>query len=108
MEMVSKLVLFAIKVSIPVIPVFLNSLRSTSTSDDEFSSVFEFASIINQLTGNQSGVEYHLEKRSEGDPDRRQPDISLALDVLNWQPEIRLEDGLTKTIDYFKKELGIP
>jgi UDP-glucuronate decarboxylase len=37
------------------------------------------------------------------DPQRRKPDISLAKKELNWQPEIDLEEGLIKTIDYFKK-----
>ena len=69
--------------------------------------VHEFAVLINQLTGNKAGVEFHLERRSEGDPDRRQPDISFAKQVLNWEPEITLEDGLYRTIIYFKKEMGI-
>lgn len=37
------------------------------------------------------------------DPQQRKPDISLAKEMLNWKPEIRLEDGLEKTIDYFRK-----
>lgn len=36
------------------------------------------------------------------DPTRRQPDISKAKEILNWQPKIELRDGLAKTIDYFK------
>lgn len=40
------------------------------------------------------------------DPERRKPDISLAKRVLNWEPKISLEEGLQKTIDYAKKELG--
>ncbi|MBA7542991.1 hypothetical protein ES705_35316 [subsurface metagenome] len=44
--------------------------------------------------------------RPEDDPVQRKPDISLAGKLLNgWNPEIQLEEGLTKTIDYFKKEL---
>lgn len=35
------------------------------------------------------------------DPDRRCPDISLAKELLNWQPKISLDEGLLKTIDYF-------
>lgn len=37
------------------------------------------------------------------DPRKRKPDISLARIELNWQPEIKLDDGLIKAIDYFKK-----
>ena len=36
------------------------------------------------------------------DPKRRQPDITKAKKVLNWQPTTKLEEGLKKTIDYFK------
>ena len=39
----------------------------------------------------------------EGDPQRRNPDISLAKEKLNWQPTVELADGLDKTIEYFKK-----
>jgi UDP-glucuronate decarboxylase len=37
------------------------------------------------------------------DPRRRQPDISLAKKKLKWEPKINLEEGLIKTIDYFRK-----
>lgn len=36
------------------------------------------------------------------DPTKRRPDISLAKEKLNWQPEIKLDEGLLKTIEYFK------
>jgi UDP-glucuronate decarboxylase len=36
------------------------------------------------------------------DPVRRKPDISQAKSVLNWEPKIKLEDGLLKTIEYFE------
>jgi len=42
-------------------------------------------------------------KLPEDDPVRRKPDISLAKKVLNWVPEINLESGLQKTINYFKE-----
>jgi UDP-glucuronate decarboxylase len=38
----------------------------------------------------------------EDDPMQRQPDISLASKELGWEPKIPLEEGLKKTIDYFK------
>jgi len=42
-------------------------------------------------------------KLPQGDPRQRKPDISLAKKELNWEPRIKLEDGLTKTIEYFRK-----
>jgi UDP-glucuronate decarboxylase len=41
------------------------------------------------------------------DPRQRQPDITLAKTSLQWQPSIELEEGLKKTIQYFKKELRL-
>ena len=41
----------------------------------------------------------------EDDPRQRQPDISLAKEKLGWEPVIRLEEGLAKTIEYFKSVL---
>ncbi len=40
------------------------------------------------------------------DPKQRQPDIALAKSALNWEPKVSLEEGLTETIDYFKKTLS--
>ena len=41
----------------------------------------------------------------QDDPLQRKPDIDKARKLLNWNPNINLEDGINKTIDYFKKEL---
>lgn len=41
------------------------------------------------------------------DPKQRQPDISLAKEKLGWEPTIKLEDGLKKTIDYFRHKLSL-
>jgi UDP-glucuronate decarboxylase len=39
----------------------------------------------------------------QDDPKQRRPDITLAKNMLNWEPKINLEQGLVKTIDYFRK-----
>ena len=41
----------------------------------------------------------------QDDPKQRQPDITLAKSKLDWEPKIELEEGLIKTINYFKKEI---
>jgi nucleoside-diphosphate-sugar epimerase len=41
------------------------------------------------------------------DPMQRKPDISLAQKVLGWEPKIQLEEGLDRTIPYFKELLGV-
>lgn len=40
------------------------------------------------------------------DPTQRKPNIDLAKQVLNWEPNIKLDDGLDKTIEYFRKEIN--
>lgn len=67
--------------------------------------VLEFATVINELTGNKAGIIFESDKRTEGDPQRRQPDISKAKRLLGWEPKVSLEDGLKETIRYFRKKL---
>jgi dTDP-glucose 4,6-dehydratase len=70
-------------------------------------SILQFAKTINTLTGNQAEITYHPQQRGEGDPQRRRPDITRAETILGWKPKISLEEGLEKTIPYFKQELGL-
>jgi dTDP-glucose 4,6-dehydratase len=70
--------------------------------------ILEFAHTINRLVGNKAGVVFKSSSRVEGDPQRRQPDISRARQVLGWEPKIDLEDGLCRTIPYFKVRMGLP
>lgn len=53
----------------------------------------------------ESKSELIYKKLPEDDPKQRQPNISLAKKVLGWEPKIPLEEGLKKTIDYFRKIL---
>ncbi|MEA3477174.1 MAG: UDP-glucuronic acid decarboxylase family protein [Bacteroidota bacterium] len=62
--------------------------------------ILELADKVLQMTGSKSKLVY--EPLPEDDPVKRQPDISLAKKELGWQPKIDLEDGLKKTIEYFK------
>lgn len=66
-------------------------------------SILELAKKIIELTNSKSEIVY--KPLPEDDPKRRKPDISLAKSKLNWEPKVKLEDGLKKTIDYFKKVL---
>jgi len=65
-------------------------------------SIREFAEVINRLTGNQAGTVMQPEKRIKDDPQTRRPDIAKAKRVLSWEPKVPLEDGLRRTIDYFR------
>lgn len=69
---------------------------------DEYT-VKEFANYIKKLTNSESEIKM-LEK-TEDDPSKRRPDISLAKDKLGWSPKVKVEEGLTKTIAYFQSVL---
>jgi len=63
-------------------------------------SILELAENIIELTGSKSGL-VHMDLPND-DPVQRQPDIGKAKAVLGWEPKIRLEEGLHRTINYFK------
>ncbi len=60
----------------------------------------ELAAKILQLTNSRSQIIY--QDLPADDPKQRQPDITLAKEKLNWEPTINLEEGIRKTIEYFK------
>ncbi len=62
--------------------------------------IVEFATIIKNLTGSDSEIVYEI--LPEDDPKRRNPDILKAIKILKWEPKITLDEGLQKTIEYFK------
>ena len=66
-------------------------------------SIRELAEMTVRLTGSRSSIEYR--PLPQDDPRQRRPDISRARDALGWEPKIGLEDGLARTIDYFRKLL---
>lgn len=67
--------------------------------------IMQFAQLINQLTDNPAGIQVVESARIKGDPQTRQPDITLAKSLLDWQPKVELVDGLHETIEYFKKKV---
>jgi len=68
--------------------------------------ILELAQAVNALLENPADVIFLPDKRGEGDPQRRQPDISRASDVLDWTPTISLEEGLTRTLPYFQEHVS--
>lgn len=66
-------------------------------------SILEMAGKVIEMTGSSSKI---INKPlPEDDPTQRQPDITLARELLKWEPKVKLEDGLTKTIEYFRQLL---
>jgi UDP-glucuronate decarboxylase len=66
--------------------------------------ILEFAQKIIAMTGSKSKISY--KPLPSDDPTQRQPDITLAGQKLGWKPAVSVTDGLTRTIEYFKKELA--
>ncbi len=73
----------------------------------EETSILEFARTINRLTGNPAEMVFRERQRGESDPQRRRPDITRARQVLGWEPQIGVEEGIRRTIPYFKEKLGL-
>src|SRR5262247_3604581 len=66
-------------------------------------SIREFADRIKALTGSRSEIAFR--PLPVDDPKVRQPDITRARQLLGWEPRVSLEDGLRRTIDYFRPKL---
>jgi dTDP-glucose 4,6-dehydratase len=67
--------------------------------------VLEFARQIIAATGSRSKITFR--PLPEDDPRQRRPDIARAKALLGWEPRVALEEGLVKTIDYFRGKLGL-
>jgi dTDP-glucose 4,6-dehydratase len=65
--------------------------------------VKQLADLVLELTGSEAGVE--LQPLPEDDPKVRQPDISLARELLDWEPKVAVREGLTRTLAYFTSSL---
>jgi dTDP-glucose 4,6-dehydratase len=66
-------------------------------------SIAEMAELIIKMTGSKSRVVY--KELPTDDPQVRKPDITLAKTKLGWEPKVKLEDGLTSTIQYFREKM---
>jgi dTDP-glucose 4,6-dehydratase len=66
--------------------------------------LLQFAEEIIKLTNTKSKIVF--KPLPKDDPKQRQPDISKAKEILNWEPKVSREEGLKRTLEYFKKELN--
>jgi dTDP-glucose 4,6-dehydratase len=71
-------------------------------------SIKKFATIVNDVADNDGGIVFKEELRIEGDPQTRKPDTSRAKDILDWQPQVSLQNGLKQTISYFREIVRQP
>ena len=65
--------------------------------------ILEFGKLVLKLTGSQSQIVY--KPLPQDDPKQRRPDITKARKLLGWEPQVKLEDGLAKTIDFFRDKV---
>ena len=70
---------------------------------DEFS-IRQLAERVVAGTGRENGIVFR--DLPGDDPKQRQPDIAKAREILGWEPAVSLEQGLPRTIDYFRDLLG--
>ncbi|MCL6479793.1 MAG: SDR family oxidoreductase [Peptococcaceae bacterium] len=63
--------------------------------------VFELARLVKELTGSGSDIVFH--PLPKDDPKQRRPDISLAREILCWEPKVQVREGLLRTIRYFRE-----
>ena len=68
--------------------------------------VLEFAQIIKRVTNTQSEIVFR--PLPQDDPTKRRPDITKAKELLGWEPKVSLDEGLRKTIEYFKAKISEP
>lgn len=66
--------------------------------------MLELAETVIKLTGSNSSIVH--KELPQDDPQQRKPDISRAKEVLGWEPTIELEEGVQRTIEYFRKALS--
>jgi dTDP-glucose 4,6-dehydratase len=66
-------------------------------------SVLEIAEMVREIAGSTSEITFI--PRPTDDPTVRQPDITLAREVLGWEPRVHVKEGLARTIDWFRDNL---
>jgi nucleoside-diphosphate-sugar epimerase len=68
--------------------------------------ILEFAEAVNEISGNPGNIIFKESLRIAGDPQTRRPDTTRAREILKWEPRVDLADGLTRTIEYFRKVIN--
>ncbi len=70
--------------------------------------ILEFAQIVQRLTQTKSEIVFvtPTDERTKDDPQVRRPDISRARSVLGWEPKVSVDEGIGKTIEYFRQRFA--
>jgi len=78
-----------------------DEVNPTNIGNPAEMTVLQFAETIKRLVGTDAPIEFH--PLPTDDPKIRRPDITKARTLLQWEPRVPLEEGLQRTIDYFRK-----
>lgn len=68
-------------------------------------SINELANVVLELTGSDAGIKH--EPLPQDDPKVRRPDITVARELLGWEPRVSLRDGLARSLEYFRRALAL-
>jgi len=87
--------------------IFTNEHFPVNIGNPDEITISQLAALINKKLDNKKNVSYLQGKVAGVDPVRRRPDISRARKILNWDASISLEEGLDRTIAYFRDRLNM-
>jgi dTDP-glucose 4,6-dehydratase len=87
--------------------LFSNEHQPINIGNPREISMKDLAILINMLLKSNADIKYIKNMTTGDDPVRRQPDISLAKKLLQWEPKISLEQGINLSLPYFKDKMGI-
>jgi len=82
-----------------------NFIGPVNLGNPEEFTILDFAKKIISMTGSKSKITH--KPLPTDDPVQRRPDIALAKQKLGWSPKVSVDEGLKKTIEYFRKELAL-
>ena len=87
--------------------LFSDEHEPINLGNPEEISMKDLAILINRLLNNPEKITFLDNKTTGDDPARRQPDISKSKRLLKWMPRINLEEGILRTLPYFRNKMGL-
>ena len=87
--------------------LFSNEVYPVNLGNPNEMTILEFGHKVLEISGSSSEMVFMapIDERTKDDPQVRRPDISKAKEVLNWEPKVSLEEGLRKTIEWFRERV---
>jgi dTDP-glucose 4,6-dehydratase len=82
-----------------------DEVMPTNVGNPSEMTILQFAEKVLELTGSKSKIDFR--PLPQDDPKVRQPDISKAKKQLGWEPKVTLDEGLRRTLEYFRERMGV-